>query len=173
MRLLALLFLTLSVLSPTFAAEKAITRDSSLTKIIANFANNMATIAEHVAGYDLKVTVKASSTADGFFKEGFRWGGEDSTAPTTLITSVVVQSGANKLFVPLSAYSDLGDPHQISLKPIANGFELAIAGGDAGVSYNAVLVFEKGWLIRRQVVHGEFPDEAWESTQYAYNTLDN
>lgn len=117
--------------------------------------------------------METSKTADSSFKEGFRWGGEDATAPPTLIASIVVRSGTDKLFVPLSAYSDLGDPRRISLKPTAAGFELAIAGGDAGVAYNAVLVFEKGWLTRRRVAHGEFPDEAWEETQYAYNTLDN
>lgn len=149
------------------------TRDSGLPRIVASFVNGMATITEHVAGGDLKVTVKTSKAAGSLFKEGFRWGGEDPAAPPTLITSVVVRSGADKLFVPLSAYSDLGDPRQISLKSSAAGFELAIAGGDAGVAYNAVLVFEKGWLIRRRVAHGEFPDQAWEETQYAYNTLNN
>lgn len=133
----------------------------------------MATITDHVDGGDLKVTVKTSKTAGSFFKEGFRWGGEDSLVPPTLVTSIVVQNGADRLFIPLSAYSDLGDPRKIYLKPSTTGFELVIAGGDAGVAYNAVLVFEKGWLTRRRVAHGEFPDEAWEETRYAYNTLDN
>ncbi len=171
MRPLAFLVLMFVGLSPAFAGDKthAAMRDSSS----ANFVDGVATITEHVAGGDLKVTVKTSKTAGGLFKGGFRWGGEDAMAPLSLITSIVVQSGADKLFVPLSAYSDLGDPRRLSLKTSAAGFELVIAGGDAGVAYNAVLVFEQGWLTRRRVAHGEFPDEAWEETKYAYNMLNN
>lgn len=172
MKLIAFLVLMLAGSSLTCAGEKArplAARNGSL----ASFVDGRATITKHVASGDLKVTVKTSKTGGSPFKEGFRWGGEDSVAPATLITSVAVQIGAEKLFVPLSAYSDLGDPRQISLKPNAAGFELTIAGGDAGVAYNAVLIFEKGWLMRRRVTHGEFPDQAWEETQYAYNTLDN
>lgn len=171
MRLLVLLVLMVAGLSLTLAGEK--TRVAMRGGSSASLVDGVATITKHVAGDDLKVTVKTSKTADGLFKEGFRWGGEDAMAPPTLITSIVVRSGTDKLFVPLSAYSDLGDPRRISLKPSANGFELAIAGGDAGVAYNAVLVFEDGWLTRRRVAHGEFPDEAWEETKYTYNTLDN
>ena len=169
MRLLVLLVVMFVGLSSACAGEKtpATMQDSRS----ANFVDGVATITEHVG--NLKVIVKTSKTASGLFKEGFRWGGEDAMAPMTLITSIVVQSGANKLFVPLSAYSDLGDPHRISLRISAAGFKLAIAGGDAGVAYNAVLVFEQGWLTRRRVAHGEFPDEAWEETKYAYNTLNN
>lgn len=164
MRLFLLSILILAGSSLVFAGEKV---------LAAGFVDGRATITKHVAGGDLKVTVKTSKTGGSPFKEGFRWGGENSAAPSTLITSVSVQSGADRLFVPLSAYSDLGDPHRISIKTNGADFELAIAGGDAGVAYNAFLVFEKGWLIRRRVAHGEFPDEAWEETKYAYNTLDN
>lgn len=164
MKLLLLSILIFVGPSLAFAGEKA---------LVANFVDGRATITKHVVGGDLKVTVKTIKTGGSPFKEGFRWGGEDSVAPPTLIALIAVQSGEDKLFVPLSAYSDLGDPSQISLKSNGDGFELVIAGGDAGVAYNAVLVFEKGWLIRRRVVHGEFPDEAWEETKYSYNTLDS
>lgn len=171
MKLLALLVLMFFGLSSASAGEK--TPVAMRSGGSASFVDDVAIITKHVAGGDLKVTVKTSKTAGGFFKEGFRWGGEDAVAPPTLIASIVVQSGADKLFVPLSAYSDLGDPRRVSLKTSATGFEIAISGGDAGVAYNAVLVFEDGWLIRRRVAHGEFPNEAWEETKYAYNTLNN
>lgn len=158
-------------LSAAFAGEK--TSVARRVSGSASFVGGVATITEQGVGGDLIVTVKTNKTAAGPFKDGFRWGGEGSMAPLTLITSIVVQSGADELFVPLSAYSDLGDPRRISLKTTATGFELVIAGGDAGVAYNAVLVFKKGWLTRRRVAHREFPDEAWEETRYAYNTLDN
>lgn len=175
MRLL-LSVLILAGSSLTFASDKShrvATRDDGLARAVATFSDGRATITKHIAGGDIRVTIKTSKTDGSPFKDGFRWGGEGSAVPLTLITSVAVQRGANNLFIPLSAYSDLGDPRQISLKPNAAGFELAITGGDAGVAYNAVLVFKKGWLIRRRVAHGEFPDQAWEETQYAYNTLDN
>lgn len=171
MKLLALIALLFVGLSPSFAGEK--TPGTARGNGSASFVDGVATITGHVASGNLKVTVKTSRTAGGHFKGGFRWGGEDAMAPLTLITSIVVQSGADELFVPLSAYSDLGDPRRISLKASATGFELAIAGGDAAVAYNAILVFKEGWLTRRRVAHGEFPDEAWEETKYAYNTLNN
>ncbi|MCC7634430.1 hypothetical protein [Stenotrophomonas rhizophila] len=176
MKLLVLSALAFVVLSPTFAGDRTVpaaTRDGDSTKVATRFVDGMATIDEHATGRGFKVTVKTSKAADSLFKEGFRWGGEDTSAPPNLITSIVVQSGADKLFVPLSSYSDLGDPRRITLKPSATGFELAIAGGDAAVAFNATLVFEKGRLTRRRVAHGEFPDQAWEETRYAYNTLDN
>lgn len=176
MKLLVPLVLVFAGLLPALAGEKTIpvaTRDSGAVRTVANFVNGVASISKRVSGDDFKVTVKTSKATGSLFKEGFRWGGEDAMVPPTLITSIVVQNGANKIFVPLSAYSDLGDPRRISLKSSAAGVELAIAGGDAGVAYNAVLVFEKGWLTRRRVANGEFPEQAWEETRYAYNTLNN
>lgn len=170
MRLLAFLVLMLAGLSPTCAGEKAPAIRSGDS---AKFIDGVASITKHVSGGDLKITVQTSKTAGSPFKEGFRWGGEDAIAPLTLITSIIVQSGADKIFVPLSAYSDLGDPRRISLKTIGTGVELTITGGDAGVAYSAVLVFKEGWLTHRRVAHGEFPDEAWEETKYVYNTLNN
>ena len=148
-------------------------REKGMVDTAVSFANGTATLATHVDGVDIKVSVKTRKTDDSPYKEGFRWGGEGSSAAPTMITLVVVQRGAERLFVPLSAYSDLGDPRKIFLKSRTVGFELDIFGGDAGVAYNATLIFENGWLIRRRVAHGEFPDEAWEEPQYAYNTLNN
>jgi hypothetical protein len=133
----------------------------------------VATITDNASGENTKITVRTSKAIDGHFDGGFRWGGEGDTMPTTLIKSIIVQSEEKQLFVPLSAYSDLGDPHKISLKRNTAGFEITITGGDAGGSYNAVLVFEGGWLTYRRVAHGEFPDQAWEETRYFYNILDN
>lgn len=176
MNKVAVISLILAGFSLTAAGEKQrleATSNHGISKDSANIVGGMATITKHAEGGDIRVAVKTSKTDVSLFKNGFRWGGEDAVAPSTLITSIVVQNGEGILFVPLSAYSDLGDPRQISLKPEADGFELAIAGGDAGVAYNAVLVFKKGWLMRRRVVHGEFPEQAWEETQYSYNTLDS
>lgn len=137
------------------------------------FVDGRALISTRISGDDFQVSVRTSEASAIPFKEGFRWGGEGSMAPSHLITSVSVVKGKEKIFVPISSYSDLGDPHEIYLNPTSSGFDLTIIGGDAGVAYRAILVFEQEWLVRRRVVHGEFPDQAWEETKYAYNNIDS
>ena len=81
--------------------------------------------------------------------------------------------GNKKVFVPLSAYSDLANPSNLVLKTNQNSFNLIIYGGDAGCSYKAELLFENSYIKARKVSHEEFPDEVWEKTEYHFNTLDN
>jgi hypothetical protein len=143
------------------------------TPVVAYFVNGKASVAMKGRGGLVKATLGTSKAASTPFRDGFRWGGEGTQAPVSLMTLIVVQVGPDKLYVPLSAYSDLGDPRRVSLNPAPLGFELLVSGGDAGAGYTAVLVFEKGWLTRRRVTHGEFPKQVWEETRYAYNKLDN
>jgi len=107
------------------------------------------------------------------YKHAFMWGGDETAVPKTVITAIDVRIGSEKIFVPLSAYSDLGDPHQTSLENMEHGFKLIITGGDAAVSYKAVLVFDKENIQRRKVTHGEFPDEVWEETVYSFISKDD
>ena len=137
------------------------------------FASGRANITRHLDGHYIEISVKTSDAKIMPYREGFRWGGEEAEAPATLVTLIVVQRDAKKLFVPLSAYSDLGNPRRVYLKGSVSGFEVRIAGGDAGTAYNASLVSDNEFLVRRRVTHGEFPGEAWEETHYAYNTLNN
>lgn len=100
---------------------------------------------------------------------GLRWGFE-STIPKTLVSEIQVMVAKQKLFIPFSAYSDLANPVSYYLETGAEIFQLIIKGGDAASSYKAELSFRNGQLWRRKVIHGEFPEEAWEETIYSFNT---
>lgn len=134
------------------------------------FSNGVAKITgESHDGNPIKIEVRTTKYSQSFpYREGFSWGADDIFPPTSVITSIKGRIiGAGDIFVPLSAYSDLADPFILSLENTPKGFRLVITGGDAGCSYAATLVFENIDIQRRKVVHGEFPDEAWEETVYS------
>lgn len=108
------------------------------------------------------------------YKDALIWGGDDTKLPKTVLTSIDIRlGGGEKVFIPLSAYSDFGNVRRASLHKAANGFELSIHGGETAAAYDAVLVFKNDYLHRRKVTHREFPDEAWEETTYSFNTGEN
>lgn len=120
-------------------------------------------------GASIRVVVqKMTIPLDYPIKGGFYWGGDEDEMPKALVVSVQAWVGNDKIFIPVSAYSDLGDPRSVSLKLIKTGFVLKISGGDAAGSYNATLSIEKGNIRRRKVVSGEFPDNVWEETIYSF-----
>lgn len=104
------------------------------------------------------------------------WGGDEEnlSLPKKIIHSVTVVKNKQKIFIPLSAYSDLGDPNYIELKPLSGKkFQLIITGSDAAGSYKATLEFENNEIWKRRIVSGEFPDDVWEETKYKFNHLNN
>jgi hypothetical protein len=119
------------------------------------------------------VAVSTESVSDSPKRSGFGWGGEDFDPPQFLIHQLKLTARGKDLFVPLSSFSDLGNPRLLELNLTAKGFDLVFLGGDAAASYRAILVFERGWLVRRRVQHGEFPKQAWEETRYRFNTEAN
>ena len=120
------------------------------------------------ASVDVKVqTQKPSSSFP--YKTGYRWGTE-LDSPNILITSIDVTIEDEKVFVPVSAYCDLTNPREFSLEKTKSGFCIIIEGGDAATSYKAVIFFENLYIKSRKVVHGKFPDTAWEETKYSFNT---
>jgi hypothetical protein len=121
------------------------------------------------AGTSVRVVIQKITIASDYpFKSGFNWGGGDTELPKTLVSSVQVWIGNEKIFVPLSAYSDLGNPRTASLKKTRKGFEIKIGGGDAAGAYSASLLIENSSIRRRKVVSGEFPDQVWEETIYSF-----
>jgi len=138
------------------------------------FTNNVAELnIKNGDGETIKVNVFAQNYSSAFpYKEGFRWGSE-LKKPKTIITSIDVLFESKKLFVPLSAYSDLTNPKRVSIEISKYGFHILIAGGSASTFYNAELIFKNGFIHRRKVRHGEFPEVSWEETVYSFNTLGN
>lgn len=99
--------------------------------------------------------------------QAWRWGSEFS-APRTSVGLIELYKDKERLFVPISAYIDLGNPKSAYVEPFGKGFRVVISGGEAATSYTATLVFEGGVIRSRKVVHGEFPDSAWEETVYSF-----
>lgn len=118
-------------------------------------------------------TVTTEAFNKTLVKKGYRWGGEDIEPPQTVVSQLFVVVDGHDVFVPLSAFADLGSPRTVEVKVTGRGFDLIIAGGDASASYRALLTFEARELTRRRVQHGEFPKEAWEETRYRFNRLSN
>jgi hypothetical protein len=108
------------------------------------------------------------------YAKAYMWGGDETSPPKTVINAITVLRNSQKVFIPLSAYADLGNPRNISLERLAaHGFRLTISGGDAAGSYTAILDFHKTAISRRKVVSGEFPKEVWEQTIFSFNNLNN
>lgn len=97
----------------------------------------------------------------------WRWGAE-AECPKLAVADVQVFVGKEVLFVPRSAFVDLGSPHHLSVSPTKAGFEIVIQGGDAATSYNARLRFSIGQIWSRRVESGEFPKSAWEETKFSF-----
>ena len=121
-----------------------------------------------------KISVNATKST---FPESFeckaasswRWGAENK-CPGSYISSMVVNIDNNPVFIPLSAFADLGNPREVRIETYTEKrFAIILIGGDAATSYTARLYFSNGLLIERMVSHGEFPDDAWEKTRYKFN----
>jgi len=100
----------------------------------------------------------------------WRWGAEN-TCPRSVVGAVEVKVSGGSIFVPLSAFGDLGNPRsaRIESRKGKGRFAVVLAGGDAATSYTATLEFRDNLLSERLVRHGEFPDQSWENTLYKFN----
>ncbi|MEW6108482.1 MAG: hypothetical protein AB1632_04830 [Nitrospirota bacterium] len=82
-----------------------------------------------------------------------------------------VKVGGESIFIPLSAFADLGNPRSVNIESgkRKNRFAVVLNGGDAATSYTARFDFRDNILSERVVRHGEFPDQSWEKTTYKFN----
>jgi hypothetical protein len=124
---------------------------------------------ETADGKKLRIQIKVSPYSSSFpYRSGWRWGVEGGE-PRTVLTRLAVYLGQEPLFIPVSAYADLSNVRTVSLQVRGKGYVITIAGGDAAGSYRAELQFEGAYVRKKKVVHGGFPDQAWEETTYAFN----
>jgi len=117
------------------------------------------------------VVTKRFSQATPYDRDARWWGVIDDglTTPKIIVSAIDVWVGRKKLHVPLSAFADLSEPTEVSVVCTAQGLTVTLRGGDAAASYEAMLVFEQSLIRSRKVAHMEFPDEAWEETNYSFN----
>ena len=99
--------------------------------------------------------------------DGWRWGAENE-CPKLALISLEVTVGDGSLFVPRSAFADLGTPHSAVLRKHGAEYELTIKGGDAATSYQAQIRFSRSQIRSRTVSSGEFPDSARERTTFSF-----
>jgi hypothetical protein len=102
------------------------------------------------------------------YKGALLWGGDVDELPQTVLTSIQISKNEKALFIPLSAYGDLGDIKFASLEPTKKGFALHLHGGNTATGYDATLVFSHGYLESRLVRLREFPDDRWEKARYSF-----
>ena len=127
------------------------------------------------ASDSVSISVETIEIPNGYaYSKAYMWGGDETSPPKTIIKAITVLRNDQTVFIPLSAYVDLGNPRTIALEKLpARGFRLTIRGGDAAGSYSAMLDFKKAEISRRKVVSGEFPKEVWEETTFSFNHLSN
>jgi hypothetical protein len=124
-------------------------------------------------GRSVVAAVRLSDPARCANPESWSWGA-DQQCPRSAVSLLTVECESKSVFIPVSAYADLAAVSSVKLLQASHGFKLEIRGGDAASSYNAVLEFvwnqktSLAQLRRRVVRNNEFPDEAYEATDYKY-----
>ena len=115
-------------------------------------------IFTRLGGNVVRVTLWQTKVGSAYpYKDALLWGGDVGELPKIVLSSIQIQDGNETVFMPLSAYGDLGDVRSASLDSTTQqGFTLNLHGGDTAASYDAALNFERGYLVRRTVVLREF-----------------
>ncbi len=145
------------------------------------FIQGVAKLSNQLAdGTSVKIEVRSKKLMPKYpYERAFLWGGDmmgkdKVIMPKTIISMVDIKVGNESVLVPLSAYSDLGNPYQILFEKTKRGFRLIIEGeGGTDTSYKAVLEFSDDNIQRRKVVLGVFPQEVWEETVYSFISRNN
>lgn len=142
----------------------------------ADFSQGIAKLNDNLKdGTPIKIEVRTGELTSQYpYKDALMWGGDmqsetEVIMPKTFITEMDIRIGNKKIIVPLSAYSDLGNPFQILYEKAESGFKLIIEGrGGTGTSYKAVLEFHGMDIRCRKVILVIFPDEVWQETTYSF-----
>lgn len=111
-------------------------------------------------------TVAFSSTTPQIAAK--RWGCDyDLPNPSArIVSSMNISVNNERIWVPLSAFTDLCDPRQVKITKTKDGFAVTIIGSDAGGAYKAVLKFVGHDIKSRAVSCLELP-EIVEKTSYS------
>lgn len=97
------------------------------------------------------------------------WGASSATSKCGFESFNLLVAG-HAVFIPRKALWDLRNVRRVYVSiPKGNKYQLLVhvLGGDAGASYSAQFLVNRGFLKERVVRHGEFPEETWERTTYS------
>jgi hypothetical protein len=151
----------------TFVGTSAIAREQS--RPLSADGTTELVLSEPAGRPAVRVVVTQSKLESSFpYKAALEWGGDDDVPPRHVLTSILVQEGALKVWVPLSAFGDLGNAKSASLTHTPKGFLLSIHGGDTASAYDAKLVFFHRNLTERTVALREMPNDRQETTKYKF-----
>jgi hypothetical protein len=108
------------------------------------------------------------------YEKAFLWGGDyfgekKIIMPKSIISKIDIKVRNEKIIVPLSAYSDLGNPKLVLFERTKQGFKLIIEGvGGEETAYKAILEFSGENIQRRRVMLKLFSQEVWQETVYSF-----
>jgi hypothetical protein len=154
------IFLGAIFIVPPSKAE-AVELNNSVTEVRLQLKN----------GSEVEIVLKKRALDSSFpYESALMWGGDDDVLPKAVLSMLSVKVAGKVVFIPLSAYADLGAVRDASVGAKRGGFNITILGGDASSAYRAVLQFRSGLLKQRQVASQEFPNQVWQSTSYSFNT---
>lgn len=122
------------------------------------------TITQSLGSWTATVDVRQVSADDAF--AGEMWGGNASDPVGTAVARLALVSDSTTIWIPLSAFADLGNPRELSLERKGRGVLLRLRGGETGEAYDARFLVERSVLKSRRVNSAEMP-EAWEETRYS------
>jgi hypothetical protein len=131
------------------------------------------TVREVIGGVEVAVQLRIRDAQQCENPEGWLWGSEQG-CPRRAVSALTVQSGDQRVFVPVSAYADLAAVRSVSVASTRDGFSVNLSGGDAATSYRAALHFvghpNKGDVVlrSREVRSGALQTETWETTKYHF-----
>lgn len=89
-----------------------------------------------------------------------------SRYPCSIVDCMDISVNGKPIFVPRSAFSDLADLNEVTIKIEKKKIIIKIIGGDASESYIVKIDLNSERIIHRSLVSGEFPDEILEETIY-------
>lgn len=84
-----------------------------------------------------------------------------------LVSEFALKCKGKTIWVPLSAYADLGSPSQLRVVVRKDGCVVMLKGGDAGGAYSARIQVSGDEVTSREVHSNELP-ESYERTTYHY-----
>jgi hypothetical protein len=140
----------------------------------AEFVNDSAELNSTMSnGKQINVLAKKVALPIDFpYKKAFMWGGDEIKMPSSVLVEMNLKIEDEKIYIPFSAFSDLGNPKQIFIEINKDEFTIVINGGDASTSYKAILFFKSNCIYRRKVILSEFSNQVWEETNYSFNLSD-
>jgi len=112
------------------------------------------------------------------YRYSMMWGVEQTGEgvyglPETIVQSMDVRVNDEDIYIPLSAYGDLGNAREVTVERTINGFNVIITGGEGDLSYRAVLKFDFVNILRRVIKRGEYPFADRQETVYSFIDYDS